>query len=184
MVANYYYFASSLPSIYMDKDAPISYKDFMIAAKNQIKEKDYHDLELVTFHPEGNGGARLPIVKEWESLIYSVNEMMTEERAKKLGLDSEKEYKARCDHDNVLEDKVKRIVSMDNPLEAERAILSLYFDFLSDYELSDPFSTTALMVYGLKLQIKERASSFDSRKGRAEFDHLFKDVQKDIFHKE
>ena len=40
------------------------------------------------------------------------------------------------------------------------------------------------MIYGLKLQIKERASSFDREKGKAEFDRLFKDVQNDIFHKE
>lgn len=183
-MSNYYYFASSLPSLYMDKESPITYESFMKAAKDQIKEKDYRDLERVTFHPEAGSGARLPIVKEWENLIFTINEMMTEERAKKLGLDAEKEYKARCSRDKVLEDKVKHIVNMDNPLEAERAILSLYFDFLSEHELSDPFSTTALMIYGLKLQIKERASSFDREKGKAEFDRLFKDVQKDIFHKE
>ena len=183
-MANYYYFASSLPALYMDKDAPITYESFMRSAKDQLKARDFNDLKLVTFHPESGNGARLPIVKAWESLVFTINEMMTEERARKLGLDAEKEYKARCSNDRNLEDKVKRIVHLENPLEAERAVLSLYFDFLSSYELSDPFSTTALMIYGLKLQIKERASSFDEKKGRAEFDRLFKDVQKDIFHKE
>ncbi len=181
-MSNYYYFASSLPSLYMDKEAPITYKEFMKRAKDQMSAKDYSDLEEITFRPSGEK-ARLPIVKEWESLVYRINEILTEERAKKLGID-DKEYKARCLPDKAIEDRVKHILSIADPLEAEREILNLYFDFLSSHETSDPFSTKALMIYSLKLQIKEKASGFDKDRGKAEFDRLFSDVKKDIFHKE
>ena len=40
------------------------------------------------------------------------------------------------------------------------------------------------MIYSLKLQIKEKAAGFDRDKGKKEFDRLFGDVKKDIFHKE
>ncbi len=181
-MANYYYFASSLPSLYMDKESQITYEEFMKRAKDQMSAKDYSDLEEITFRPSGEK-AKLSLVREWESLVYRINEILTEERAKKLGLD-DKEYKARCLPDKVIEDRVKHILDMPNPLEAERAILNLYFDFLSEHETSDPFSTKALMIYSLKLQIKEKAAGFDRDKGKKEFDRLFGDVKKDIFHKE
>ena len=67
-----------------------------------------------------------------------------------------------------------------DPLQAEKAILSEYFDFLSSHEVQSPFSLDALIIYGLKLQIKERAEAFSREKGRAEFDHLYRDIQLEI----
>lgn len=180
-MAEYYYFIASLPTLYIDKEPPLSYESFLERAREQVSKRDFEDLKLVTFKAEGD--AKLPLVKEWESFIYKINEYMTEARARKLSLD-DKEYKSRADHDKALEDRVNQIVELDNPLEAERALLALYFDFLSTRESYDPFSSRSLMIYGLKLQIIERSAAFSQDKGRAEFDRLFKDVQKDIFHKE
>lgn len=182
-MAEYYYFVSSLPSVWMDKDAPITYKEFMRQAEKQMSKKDFRDLELVSFDSKGEGKASSKIVKEWDSFSFSLKELITEERARRLGLEN-KEYRARCIKEKSLEDKVIRIVNNPDPLQAEKEILSLYFDFLDKHPVTSPFSTEALMIYALKLQIKEKAKGFDRDKGKAEFDRLFEKIQKDIFHKE
>ena len=181
-MAEYYYFVASLPSVWMDKEAPITYKEFMRQAKEQMSKKDYRDLELVSFSPE-EGTASSKIAREWYSFSYTLSEMITEERARRLGLEN-KEYKARCEKNKAIEDKVRKLVDNPNPLEAEKEILSLYFDFLDKHPVASPFSTEALMIYGLKLQIKEKVKGFKRDKGRAEFDRLFENIQKEIFHKE
>lgn len=182
-MAEYYYFVSSLPSVWMDKDAPISYSEFLAKAKEQMSASDYADLIKATFNPTGEEKSKNKTVSDWEDFIFKLNELLTEARAKKLDI-SDPVYKARCEKDNALLEKVKRIVDEDNALKAEQMILALYFDFLDHHQVSSPFSTDALMLYGLKLQIKERAKSFDQEKGRIEFDRLFSDIEKDIFHKE
>lgn len=181
-MAEYYYFVASLPSVWMEKDAPISYSEFMRQAKEHMSKKDYRDLELVSFNPE-EGDASSKIAKEWNSFSYTLSEMITEERARRLGLEN-KEYRARCIKDKALEDKVRRLVENPDPLEAEKEILALYFDFLDKHPVASPFSTEALMIYGLKLQIKEKVKGFNRDKGKAEFDRLFENIQKEIFHKE
>ena len=67
-----------------------------------------------------------------------------------------------------------------DPLEGEKAMLSLYFDFLTSRESGSPFSSAALMIYALKLQILERANAFDEAKGREEFDKLYSVIEGNI----
>ena len=69
---------------------------------------------------------------------------------------------------------------ISDPLEGEKAVLSLYFDFLTSRENGSPFSSEALMIYALKLQILERMNAFDEEKGRAEFDRLYEAIEGNI----
>ncbi len=179
-MAEYYYFVSSLPSVWMDKDSPITYSEFLECAKTHLSKSDYKDLLKATFAHDQSDSGKNHIVKEWDDFIFKLNELLTQERAKKLGL-LDPSYKARCTQDMALEESVRRIVGEENALKAEKMILSLYFDFLDQHQLSSPFSTDALIIYGLKLQIKERASAFDREKGKAEFERLFSNIEKDIF---
>lgn len=178
-MAEYIYFVASLPSVWMDKEAPLSYEEFMSKAKEQLSKKDYAELAKATFtHEEGKASSR--IVQDWDKFNFRLKELLTEVRAKKLGFGDNPEYKAKSERDNELEKKASRIVSLQNPLEAENAILALYFDFLSSHEVSSPFSLDALIIYGLKLQIKEKVKAFEKEKGEAEFNRLYSDIQKEI----
>lgn len=181
-MAEYYYFVSSLPCVWMDKESPISYKEFLKRSKEQLSKSDYSELVKATFDSSGDE-CKNKIVASWSSFIFKLNELLTEARAKKLGIE-DKNYNARCDKDYKLEEEVKKIIEEPNALNAERMILSLYFDFLDKHQVSSPFSTDALILYGLKLQIKEKEKSYDKEDGKAEFERLFSDIQKDIFHKE
>ena len=154
-MAEYYYFASTLPMLDMTKEAPISYSGFMAAAKDNLSARDYRDLEKAVLSPSGDS-AKLPVVRSWQEYVGESG-------------------------DRLLEEKIRRIIEDLDPLQAERAVLSLYFDFLSSEEGGSPFSSRALMIYALKLQLIERSSSFSEEKGSKEFDRLYKTIEEDIF---
>ena len=178
-MSEYYYFVSTLPMLSVDRSVPITYQDFLSKAKEQLSRKDYEDLRSASFDADGKAHARL--VRSWQSFVSSVKDELIYQRAKRLGIAG---YERPSYLPKELADRIEDAVNDDNPLDAEKEILSLYFDFLSDNDSSSQFSSDALMVYGLKLQILERLESFDTEKGRAEFGRLFKDIQKEIFDKE
>ncbi len=176
-MAEYYYFASTLPMLDMTKEAPISYSGFMAAAKDNLSARDYRDLEKAVLSPSGDS-AKLPVVRSWQEYVGKIRRMMNSMRAQKLGFPG---YERKESGDRLLEEKIRRIIEDLDPLQAERAVLSLYFDFLSSEEGGSPFSSRALMIYALKLQLIERSSSFSEEKGSKEFDRLYKIIEEDIF---
>ncbi len=177
-MAEYIYFIASLPYLSIDRESPMSYTSFLELAKEQLSKKDYLTLTKATFdHEKEKVSSR--IISDWDDFNYCLNEYLTEERAKKLGKKNP-EYRARCRHSEDIQKKAESIVRIENPLDAEKAILAEYFSFLSSHEVDSQFSLDALIIYGLLLQIKERVSSFDRVKGREEFDRLYQDIRKDI----
>lgn len=176
-MAEYYYFASTLPMLTMGKELPITYAEFMEKAREQLSRKDYRDLEKAVFSSSSDS-AGSSIVREWQEYSEKISRMMNAVRAEKLGFDG---YQMASGGEKMLEDKVRSIVEDMDPLQGERAVLGMYFDFLSTREGGSPFSSRALMIYALKLQLMERSSSFSPEKGLEEFDRLYKDIETDIF---
>ena len=48
-MAEYIYFAASLPSVWMDKPSPMKYEEFLSKAKEQLNDKDFAELERLHF---------------------------------------------------------------------------------------------------------------------------------------
>lgn len=176
-MAEYYYFAATLPMLTIGRPVPISYAEFMERAKEHLTKKDYQDLEKAVFSAV-SGEASNSLVREWQAYTSQISRVMAKERADKLGFTG---YEGDSEADKLLRDKVKDIVDNKDPLEGEKALLAMYFDFLSSREGGSPFSSKALMIYALKLQIMERDQAFTEEKGRAEFDSLYKAIETDIF---
>lgn len=175
----YIYFISSLPSIYIDKQSSITYEEFLEKAREQLSKKDFEILKNAKL--KGNGKREHnKTLREWINFSYKINELLTEERAHSLSLSDKGEYKARCERDSILEKRIREIVSLDNPLTSEKELLSLYFDYLSLHEDSDPFSLNSLINYSLKLQLKEKSDSFSQEKGSKEFDRLYSSIENKI----
>lgn len=177
-MAEYIYFITSLPYLSIDRESPFDYEKFLSLSSEQLSRKDFELLKKATFdHEKEKVSSR--IISDWDDFNYSLNEYLTQERAKKLGK-KDPSYNARCERNDEIQKKAEAIVRISDPLEAEKAVLSEYFAFLSSHEVGSQFSLDALIIYGLLLQIKERVSSFDSVKGRGEFDRLYQEIRKDI----
>ena len=176
-MAEYYYFATTLPMLVMGRGLPMSYSEFMESAGKYLSKKDYESLaSLSVVSSDSHPSSR--IAREWKAFHDRIETLLVEERAAVLGFDG---YGRTEGEDKGLREKVHSIVTEMDPLSAEKAILSMYFDFLSSHEAGSPFSTEALMIYALKLQLMERAASFSEEKGQAEFDRLYKAIETDIF---
>ncbi len=177
-MAEYIYFVTSLPYCSLEREAPMSYSKFMHLAQEQLSHKDYQTLSKATFDHDKEK-SECKILSDWDDFNYTLNEFITEKRAHKLGR-SDKEYKARCAYNPIIEKRAEEIVALSNPLEAEKAILGEYFSFLSLHPVQSQFSLEALIIYGLLLQIKEKVGAFSKEKGKSEFDSLYSNIRKDI----
>lgn len=177
-MAEYIYFMASLPYLSIERESPLSYLSFLEKAEEQLSPKDFAMLKKASFdHEKEKVSSR--IISDWDDFNYSLNEYLTQERALKMGK-KDPRYRARCRENEEIRRKAEQIVKISNPLDAEKAVLSEYFSFLSKHEVESQFSLDALIIYGLLLQIKERVSSFDREKGRAEFNRLYQEIRKDI----
>ena len=177
-MAEYIYFVASLPYVSFEKDSPITYAEFMEKAKEQLKNKDYLTLSKATFTHESDKENN-HIIRDWDKFNYTLSEYITQERAHKLGL-VDKKFLSRAEKDERIEAEAREIVAITNPMEAENAILARYFAFLSNHSVESQFSLDALIIYGLLLQIKERASRYSAEDGRKEFDSLYSKIRNDI----
>ena len=176
-MAEYYYFATTLPMLVMGRECPISYDEFMRSAKRYLSKKDYESLSsLSAVSFSSNPSSR--VAREWKEFHDRIEELIVQERAAVLGFEG---YGKSEGEDKALRERIHSIVNDMDPLEAEKAILSMYFDFLSSRAGGSPFSTETLMIYALKLQLMERAAAFSQEKGQAEFDRLYKAIETDIF---
>lgn len=179
-MAEHYYLISSLPMLSLDKGLPFSYAEFMKICKDHLSKAEYAELESAVL--ESSGDPKSPLMKKWKAYLEKVGDALKAQRTKKLGWNGGDIVQAG--NDPVLFERIQRAVEIMNPLEGEKEILAIYFDFLQSNSSLSPFSMDNLLLYALKLQILERLCSFDQEKGRAEFRRLFSDLQKDFVTKE
>ena len=85
-------------------------------------------------------------------------------------------FKSVCVH----YERLFGITGQDNILYFSANLDPLNWNVSSE-EGGSPFSSRALMIYALKLQLIERSSSFSEEKGSKEFDRLYKTIEEDIF---
>jgi hypothetical protein len=67
--------------------------------------------------------------------------------------------------DTAIEYKVEDAFSKPTPLERERAIDELRWSILDEVAGTEPFSTSRLMAYAVKLKICERWATMDDKAG-------------------
>ena len=90
-MAEYYYFAATLPMLSMDREAPITYSAFMEQAKAHLTRRDYSDLEKAVM-AAADGDAKLPLVRAWQAYAGRIRRLMNSYRAARLGFPG---YEAR-----------------------------------------------------------------------------------------
>ena len=179
-MANYSYLIASLPMLSLDATLPISYQAFLSKCRDILSKGDYAELERATFTP--SEGARNTLMRKWEGYIDEVSHLVKQERTKRLGWQSGES--PVIINNPVLQDRIHRATFSMNPLEGEKEILAIYFDFLDSNTPSDVFSLEALMIYALKIQIIERLNAFSVEKGRNEFRTLFGRIQEQFDRKD
>lgn len=178
-MTSYYYLVPTLPMLRIGMSEYMSMDEFLAKCRNYISKKDYKILSQATLTGEAVKGN--PLLRDFSRYRSMVEHEMVAQRAKRLGLKDER-YVNKGDKESAIAESVKKAVNADNPLEGERLILSIYWDYLDRHVSSAHlFDLTFLISYALRLQILSRISSFTEEKGEKEFDRLFDNLKKEIF---
>ena len=156
----YYYLISSLPLLKFTEKPFITSKDFIVEAEKWLSEEDFIILSKADVNNFLKDKKDTSLLKEWKQFEHSIREeLVLFRRAKRKDV----EYRIRRDLSSVIQES-------SNPLEIERRLLFLRWDFLEEHELEHFFDLDFLIIYYLKLQILERLASFNKERGKERFE--------------
>lgn len=179
-MGNYYYLVPTLPALKSDMTSYMTMEEFLNLCKGYLSKKDFEILSHATL----NGSDEVKgnhFIKEFSHFRSMVDQALIEERAKKLGLNDDI-YVNKGEKENRIREIVKKAVYSKDPLEGEKIILNLYWNFLEkETGLGHYFDLTFLISYALRLQILSRLSVFTVEKGNEEFSKLFGTLKEEIF---
>ncbi|MBR1938220.1 MAG: DUF2764 family protein [Spirochaetales bacterium] len=178
-MSEYYYLVATLPMLRKDMSEYMSHSEFLSLCKDKVTMRDYKMLENATL--SGNGTANGKFMKDFTHFRSMVEKELAFQRANKLKIKDAK-YENKGDKESKITERIRKAVSEDNPLEGEKIILGLYWDYLEEHIGNGHyFDITFLLGYSLRLQILSRLSLFDLDKGNAEFERLFGNLRTQIF---
>ena len=153
----YYYFVSQLPLLIFGQESYIDKERFLDEAKKWLSDKDFSTISGVSlndFYPRDGDNEVLAKYKNFErnlrEEIASFRKNESHGRATSLNLN----------------------LNEGTPLEIERTLLHLRWEFIESLEEGHFFDLEILILHFLKLQALERLLTFDREKGTAVFDKL------------
>ena len=162
----YYYLTASLPLLKFTEAPLITREDFIAEAEKWLSGEDFFILSKVDINNFLQDYKYTPLLKEYKEFEYSTREELALFRtARRQNI----EYKMRKDLSGIIQEDI-------NPLEIERKLLLLRWNFLEEQEIGHFFDLDFLIIYYLKLQILERLASFNKEKGKERFE-IFSKVE-------
>ena len=176
----YYYLVSSLPMLRFDDQAPFTSETFLQLCNQHLSHTDYELISEARFRLHGSEVPHHSLLAAWYRFWHSTNLLLTQERARKLGLESEHYKTGSTFFESDSSDVVRDVLSAEHPLQAETVLLESYWKKLDWMETNHLFDIEFLLVYRLKLQILERKDLFTPLEGNAEFKRLFSNLQTTI----
>ncbi len=170
-MADYYYFAATLPSLLPGMAPPFSLKEFLEKASRFLNQSDFDVLASASlFIPEAGRAplpaSRLPLLKayyHWENCLRSE---LARLRAGRLRKPVEK-YSLPGEVDWDALRVAQAAFAAENPLEAELLIEKERWALIERLALNRFFDLSFLAAYSLKLQALARRERFRQADGEA-----------------
>ena len=157
----YYYFVSQLPMLKFNEKPVIGKDYFLDEAKKWLSLKDLESVLGLNINDFISKKNDLNVLREYKYFERVLREELVLFRK---SLYSNIDSKALT----VLDLSIME----GNPLDVERKLLLLRWDFIEEKEQGHFFDLELLCLYFLKLQILERLVIFDKEKGTLVFDKL------------
>jgi len=151
-----YYFVSQLPFLIFGQESYIDRERFLDEAKKWLSGKDFSTISGVSlndFYPRDGDNEVLAKYKNFE-------------RTLREGIASFRKNESRTGTSFNLN------LNEGTPLEIERTLLHLRWEFIESLEEGHFFDLEILILHFLKTQVLERLLTFDREKGTAVFDKL------------
>lgn len=161
---SYHYLVASLPMLVLDEPVPFSPEEFLNACEHLLAEKDTRDAQLIlSGHPEQCSNR---LVKEYVYRDTQLRSTVARIRAGRSKTESEPFLREFQGYDVNLETMVHNAMSLDNPIERERALDLLRWWILDNLLFFGPFGSFAILGFIIKLKIAYRWSKLDADRGK------------------
>lgn len=174
-MAAYYYLVTSLPTLFLDEEPPITSAEFLVSCDQWLDADDAKDIHsLMDNHsdfakatPDRPERAQASCIHQWLARETEIRNTIARLRAAKTKVDAEPFLRPCRELDLYTEKAVAEAMSRPQPLERELGLDQLRWSLLDDLARFDPFGLPAVIAYALKLKLVERWSALTVEKGRA-----------------
>ena len=186
-MASYYYLITSLPTLFLDEESPITSAEFLAMCDRWLGAEDARDMHiLMAGHPAcakassfvptvGEVGAsadrpemaKAACICQWQQRETEIRNTLVRLRAAKAHVDAAPFLRPCPGLDLYTERAVAEAMNRPQPLEREIGLDRLRWSLLDDLARFDPFGLPAVVAYAVKLRLVERWSSLTVEQGRA-----------------
>ena len=174
-MGQYYFTVASLPLLSIDTKPSITVESFLSTCELHVSKKDFEILVNSSINVPDNEEALNGVAKicwEWEK---SLRNELAKLRAQNMNISSD-EFLRTGDLIFGTHRIATEAITITSPLEAENYLNTARLAFLDTLSVGHYFDLTFLVIYYLKLQILDRISNFDSEKGYANYQEIYKNI--------
>lgn len=176
-MTNYYYTVAALQTISLGEKVPISETQFLQFAEDTMEDRDYEVLRGTRWGLTEQTG--LPFADQILSWEKELRLELAKARILKLDFEPAQALPA-SDGNYALLEQVRAVMALDSPLDRERYLDRLRWNFLEEMGAGHFFDLEALVVYYLKLQLALRQVKFQEELGRENFEKAYAAVTDSI----
>ncbi len=164
---NYFYTLAALKTLKLGEKIPISEESFLEFAEDTIAAKDYRILLKCRWGlTEPTGFSFADRILSWEK---ELRVELAKARVSKLPFELPPTLKDLPGNYSLLEE-VRAAMALESPLDAERYLDQMRWNYLEEIGARHYFDFEALVIYYLKLQLALRQEKFQEELGRDSFE--------------
>jgi hypothetical protein len=173
-MVEYYYILSSLPTLDFYRESPLAYPEFVEQCTPWLYSRDLLQLQLARIDIENIPLEKVDneLINRWISFENTLRNELVKIRSKALQIPEEKYLRSESAFDPGARPLVHQAIDEPSPHKAEIELLKIRWDFLTHYEAGHYFDLTALIIYGLKLQLLGRIQTFEKATGQQILEQL------------
>jgi len=154
-----------------DGEPPLSKEDFVQTCVPWLTRDDLAVFTGVMTNTYAVGSH--VVLDSWNGWDTALRNELSRIRAQRKGIEQDA-YVRPESGGWILSDVAKEIVQQENPLEAERTLTRLQWEFLSELEAPFYFEFERILIFYLKLALLIRKSQFTKERGGQRFEATYR----------
>lgn len=176
-MSTFYYFISTLPMLNIEETPFFTLEEFKSSARDWINDNEKEILDNLTLNLSKDKNISSTVSEKWNDYETFLRNLLASSRGSKLSRESDLFLRECSDFYINIQNAISEILNNDlNPLEKEKAIDKLRWDFLSDLESEYSFEFEILCVYKLKLMLCLKWSRKTNESGNENYDKIVDDL--------
>ena len=161
---NYYYLVATLPELSFDKPPDMSQEEFLTLCAEHLSPRDYKAMEdLLESSPDQ--AADTGFAKAWQEKETQLRNAIVKIRAARQQKDAAPFLKETNSVETAATRAAEEAFLKKSPLDRELALDHFRWQQIEELAGLDPFTTKAVLAYGLKFKLATRWADMDREKG-------------------